>query len=97
MQLELFDKKSESDNPQIELWELFEAYYSCRANKRNTMNAVAFELDYENNLVNLWEEINKGDYQPGRSIAFIVDKPVTPEIFAADFRDRVVHHLVIKK
>jgi hypothetical protein len=33
----------------------------------------------------------------GRSIAFIVDRPVKREIFAADFRDRVVHHLVINK
>lgn len=35
--------------------------------------------------------------QIGRSIAFIVNKPVKREIFAADFRDRVVHHLVINK
>ncbi|MEI7736925.1 MAG: reverse transcriptase/maturase family protein [Ferruginibacter sp.] len=97
MQLELFDTTIETAKPKIELWELFEAYYSCRSNKRNTMNAVAFEVDYESNLVQLWEEINNGTYQPGRSIAFIVDKPVTREIFAADFRDRVVHHLIIKK
>lgn len=50
MQLELFDITIETDNPKIELWELFEAYYSCRSNKRNTMNAVAFEVDYESNL-----------------------------------------------
>ena len=39
----------------------------------------------------LCEEINTGTYQPGRSIAFVVDKPVIREIFAADFSDRVVH------
>ncbi len=33
-------------------------------------------------------------YQTGRSICFIVNKPVKREIFAADFRDRVVHHLI---
>lgn len=60
------------------------------------MNALSFELDYEQELVALWEEINTGTYQPGRSIAFIVDKPVKREIFAADFRDRVVHHLLNK-
>ena len=57
---------------------------------------MAFELDYEHNLVDLCEEINNGSYQPGNSIAFIVDKPVKREIFAADFRDRVVHHLIPK-
>jgi hypothetical protein len=93
MQLSLFD----IPQPKIELDELFQAYFACRKNKRNTANAIAFEVDYENNLVKLFEEINSGTYQIGRSIAFIVNKPVTREIFAADFRDRIVHHLVISK
>jgi RNA-directed DNA polymerase len=45
----------------------------------------------------LWREINDGTYRPGRSLAFIVNKPVKREIFAADFRDRVVHHLIVNK
>jgi RNA-directed DNA polymerase len=44
--------------------------------------------------VELWREINAGTYRPSRSIAFIINKPVKREIFAADFRDRVVHHLI---
>ena len=43
------------------------------------------------------ENINTVNYQPGESIAFIVNKPVKREIFAADFRDRIVHHLIINK
>ena len=81
----------------IELSDLFEAYAECRRNKRNTMNALSFELDYEAELINLCEDINTGRYKPGRSIAFIIERPVKREIFAADFRDRVVHHLVINK
>lgn len=81
----------------IEFHELLEAYFRCRKNKRRTHNALAFELDYEANLVTLWNEINDGTYQPGKSIAFIVNKPVKREIFAADFRDRIVHHLIISK
>jgi len=81
----------------IELPDLFEAYTECRINKRNTMNALSFELDYECELITLCDDINTGRYQPSRSIAFIVDKPVKREIFAADFRDRVVHHLIINK
>jgi hypothetical protein len=81
MQLSLFDIPI----AKIELEELFHAYFECRKNKRNTANALAFEIDYENNLVQLCEEINSGTYKIGRSIAFIVDKPVKREIFAADF------------
>ena len=83
--------------PAIELADLFEAYFNCRKHKRNTRNALAFEVDYETHLLELWADINSGHYQPGKSIAFIVNKPVKREIFSADFRDRIVHHLVINK
>lgn len=33
-------------------------------------------------------------YEPYPGICFIVEKPVKREIFAADFRDRIVHHLL---
>jgi RNA-directed DNA polymerase len=95
-QLSLFNKPPKQI-PKIALEDLFEAYYSCRHNKRNTANAIAFEIDYESNLIQLCNEINNGTYQIGRSIAFIVNKPVKREIFAADFRDRIVHHLIINK
>lgn len=81
----------------LEITELFEAYADCRANKRNTMNALAFEVDYEQQLIDLHKEINSGAYKPGRLIAFVLAHPVKREIFAADFRDRIVHHLIINK
>lgn len=92
-QLDLFPQ----DGGKISLEELFQAYYDCRRHKRKTFNALEFEGDYENRLLELWQEINNGTYYPGRSIAFIVTKPVKREVFAADFRDRVVHHLIINK
>jgi len=94
VQLSLFD---DIENNVIKVEELFEAYYDCRKNKRRTINALSFEVDFEQNLVDLWREINSHKYCPGRSIAFIVTRPVLREVFAADFRDRVVHHLLINK
>lgn len=94
MQLDLFEN---SVNPQIELHELYEAYFACRKNKRNTINALEFELDYESKLMDLMEEINNRSYEISRSIAFMIQKPVQREIFAAEFRDRIVHHLIIGK
>jgi hypothetical protein len=81
----------------IPLVDLFKAYYSCRKNKRYTINALAFELNLEENLIALKTEIESGSYKPSSSIAFIIDKPVKREIFAASFRDRVVHHFLIQK
>jgi hypothetical protein len=77
--------------------EFFEAYYSCRKNKRNTHNALKFEIHLEKALFSLIDDVYNGVYTPGRSIAFVVNKPVKREIFAADFRDRVVHHWLINK
>lgn len=94
-QLTLFDLRPAGAGFGLE--EVFEAYYSCRSSKRRTRNALAFEVDFEANLVGLWRELNEGSYRPGRSVAFVVDRPVKREIFAAGFRDRVVHHLIINK
>lgn len=73
---------------------LFEAYFRARKGKRNTRNQLKFEIDFEHNLLQLAEEIKQRQYKLTPCIAFIVNKPVKREIFAADFRDRVVHHLL---
>lgn len=76
------------------LLDLFQAYYDARKNKRSTINALAFEIDYETKLFELYEEIKNGKYKISPSICFISFKPVQREIFAADFRDRIIHHLI---
>ena len=75
-------------------YDLFRAYYSARQNKRNTWNQLRFEIDQESELLTLADEILERRYDLRPSIAFIVDDPVKREIFAADFRDRVIHHLL---
>lgn len=79
------------------LTDLFQSYYDARKNKRNTINALKFEKHFERNLFELFDEITEKQYQPRPSICFIVNKPIKREIFAADFKDRVVHHLIINK
>jgi RNA-directed DNA polymerase len=74
--------------------DLFKAYYSARLNKRNTINQLKFELNFEQELFRLHDELLARTYKPEASIAFVVNKPVKREIFAASFRDRVIHHLL---
>jgi len=76
------------------LADLFQAYYDARKNKRNTHSALSFEMRYERGLFRLCDEILNRSYSPRPSICFIVNKPVKREVFAADFRDRIVHHLI---
>lgn len=75
------------------LEDLFGAYHDARKNKRGTINQLRFEMEQEHHLYELCEQIHKREYVPLPSVAFIVFKPVQREVFAADFRDRVVHHL----
>ena len=75
--------------------QLYWCYLKCRKNKRNTINQLAFEINAEQNLLRLEEELNDRIYLPVRSICFVVDRPKLREIFAADFRDRVVHHVLV--
>ena len=74
--------------------ELVQAYLDCRASKRNTASALAFEERLEANLVELHEELCSGQYSPGRSICFVITRPKPREVWAAEFRDRIVHHLL---
>lgn len=74
---------------------LLKAYYQCRRRKRKTANAAKVELNFEKELLKLEGELQNHTYEPGQSICFVVTKPKPREIFAADFRDRIVHHLLV--
>ena len=78
----------------ISLESLFEAYWDCRKNKSRTVSASEFEVHYEENLIELHQEIVEGTYAQRPSITFVITKPDYREIFAANFRDRIVHHWI---
>ena len=73
---------------------LFKAYADCKNKKKNTINALKFEINREKNLFKLLRELQQGNYKISRHICFVVTDPKPREIFAADFRDRIVHHLL---
>ncbi len=73
---------------------LHRAYLKARLGKRGTVDEQRFERCFLVHLAHLADEIESRTYVPSRGIAFVTHKPVTREIFAAPFRDRVVHHLL---
>ena len=77
--------------------DLVEAYLDCRRTKRNSASALAFEQALEHNLATLHDELHAGTYRPGPSICFIITRPKVREVWAAQFRDRIVHHLLYRK
>lgn len=75
------------------LTDLFRAYYDARRNKRNTRSQLRFELNLETNLIHLYHDLRSRKYRPSPSICFVIEDSVKREVFASEFRDRVVHHL----
>lgn len=73
---------------------LVQAYLDCRANKRNTSSALKFEQALEANLWALYQRLLDGSYLPGRCICFVNLRPKPREVWAAQFPDRIVHHLL---
>ncbi|MEI3590837.1 MAG: hypothetical protein V8Q44_08155 [Alistipes ihumii] len=67
------------------LADVFSAYYDARRNKRNTYSQLRFEMNLEENLVELYREIDERRYRVGRSMCFHYRHPGQ----ARDFRRRL--------
>lgn len=72
----------------------YKAFEEASRNKRGTRDESLFEMNLFENLELLFMEVMSGRYKPSAGIAFVVEDPVVREIFAAPFRDRVVHHFL---
>lgn len=91
---------SNEKHRKLSLSELFlllkECYYEARKHKRNTKSQLQFELNLESNLLELANQLYYRTYNMKPSVCFINEKPVKREVIAADFRDRIVHHLLCR-
>ncbi len=75
------------------LEDLHAAYVGARRHKRNKPYQQRFEAHAERNLEVLCDELLSRTYKPRPSSCFIITDPKCREVFAAEFRDRIVHHL----
>ncbi|MBR1513183.1 MAG: RNA-directed DNA polymerase [Bacteroidales bacterium] len=75
------------------LADLRQAYYDARRHKRNRPYQLRFEANLEQNLNELCDMLCSRTYAPLPSTCFIITEPKKREVFAAHFRDRIVHHL----
>ncbi|MBQ3432692.1 RNA-directed DNA polymerase [Candidatus Saccharibacteria bacterium] len=66
-----------------------------RGGKRGTMDTHRFEINLFENLMRLRDALCEGFYYPSRGTVHIIFDPVQREIFAAPYRDRVLHHWVV--
>ncbi len=79
--------------PQSLLADLIVAYHDARRHKRGRDYQTHFEMNQERELTNLRDELLERRYVARPCSCFIIHDPKMREVFAAEFRDRVVHHL----
>ncbi|MBP3732280.1 MAG: RNA-directed DNA polymerase [Bacilli bacterium] len=76
---------------------MYKAYLECYKNKKKSPGAMEFLFNYQKNIRKLLYEVNSRTYTPSLSTVFIIKDPKIREVFAAHFRDRIIHHLLIKE
>ena len=73
---------------------VIEAYKDCLRGKMSSKQAVEYMQIAEEDIVCLAIEMWTGVYKPATSTCFLVRYPKLREVFAANFRDRIVHHWI---
>jgi hypothetical protein len=61
-----------------------------------TRSGAEFDFEWESQLLRLQAELSDGSYIPGAYRNFYIHEPKRRKISAAPFRDRVVHHAVVR-
>ena len=76
---------------------VYRAWLDCRRRKRSKPSAMAFEAHAEEEIFALARELAARSYRPRPSFCFVAKNDKHREVFAAQFRDRVVHHLLVRE
>jgi len=83
--------------PQITDFEnIYCSWRKARRSKRYKPAATAFEQKLDAELIQVHQELETQTWQAGGYRSFTVHEPKRRKISAAPFRDRVVHHALIR-
>ena len=75
--------------------EIVDSYKKCQTSKKKSFECAQFEYRLGYQITKLASEIDQKKYTPSKGKCFWVTYPKNREIWASDFRDRVVHHLIV--
>ncbi len=85
------------------LWERLRSFENLAAaareallGKRGKPAGARFFADWEREVVRLERELREGSYRPGAYFYFTITDPKERVVAAAPFRDRVVHHALVR-
>ena len=74
--------------------DLYQGYFDARQHKRNTLAQLNFEIFSEHELEDLIFDLVHRRYKPKPAYCFITFDPIQREVYASQFRDRVVQHML---
>lgn len=80
----------------ISLKNLVLAWKKARKGKTKKFYVMEFEANLRENLLKLHKELKSQTYKPELLVNFIVKDPKTRKISKSAFRDRIVHHAIIR-
>ena len=83
-------------NEIISFGNLFLAWRKARKGKTKKDYVIEFEKDLIKNLLDLHNELKDQIYEPKPLQNFILRDPKTRKISKSDFRDRIVHHALVR-
>ena len=78
------------------LFDLYIAYYDAARHKHKMAYVQKFERNLAENINELCDDLLNRRYKALPSKCFVIDYPKKREVFAAMFRDRIVHHLYFR-
>jgi len=83
--------------PELISWRnLYGAARAAARGKRSRPDVAAFLMNLEVEIPRLRRELSTGEYRPGPYRTFTIEEPKRRMISAAPFRDRVVHHALVR-
>lgn len=80
----------------IDFQNLYQAYRKARLGKTDRIDVARFDANLERELFRLRDELANGQYQCGKYRQFTLYERKPRLISAAPFRDRVVHHAIMR-
>lgn len=76
---------------------VLQAHYRAKQHKSYKNEVVKFELNLENNIINLINQLKNGTYRHGKYFTFKVYEPKERAIQALPYRDRIVHQWYVEE
>ena len=73
--------------------DLYAAFICAKRHKAKKPYVLHFERNMKENIESLCDDLWTRRYKPEPSTCFVMQRPKKREVFATQFRDRIVHHL----